>query len=276
MLKASQLVRTGREKLAGVDNGDREAEYLFESVYGCRYYEMPDGADCRPLSRTYLKLIERRLSGEPLQYIIGRAPFLDFELAVRPGVLIPRPDTEAAALAAIDAASPCVSGRAADLCSGSGCIGIALARACPGWKVDCVEISSEAFSCLEENIRSLAPENAAAVRGDALRYLEDNVDTLDLIACNPPYLTRAEMSGLQEEVQREPALALYGGEDGLEYYRKLTGPAYCALRKGGTLVYETGDGESEPVFRIVTEAGFREARTITDKYGLERAIEALK
>ena len=194
-------------------------------------------------------LCQRRESREPLQYLCGRWPFLDFELAVGPGVLCPRADTEVVAEAAAQTLAGCAAPKVLDLCAGTGCLGLGIKRLCPTASVTCVEKSPEALHYLVCNVRTALrslpqgstedvleedeptlgsgllgiaalPPAAQAVEGDLFDYWRGLPEGgLDLIVSNPPYLTASEMEDLQPEVAKEPAMALAAGEDGLDFYR---------------------------------------------------------
>lgn len=222
------------------------------------------------------ELTARRAGREPLQYIAGRWDFLDFTLAVGPGVLCPRPDTEVVCEAALDCLramdrpDPVVL----DLCAGTGCLGLGVRRFCPGARVTCVENSPEALPYLRRNAVQALPGGAVAVvEADVLadwgRWAPASVD---LIVSNPPYLTGAEMRALQPETAREPACALDGGDDGLRFYRCLTGPWQTVLRPGGWLVLEIGCSQRDAVLALGAAHGWRNAASRKDYGGNDRVV----
>ena len=253
-------------------------------------YTLATGRDARlddaPLSPETAAKLEaltgRRAAREPLQYIAGEWDFLDFTLKVGPGVLCPRADTEVVCETAVDllrqdgAPAP----RVADLCAGTGCLGLGVKRFVPGAQVICVEKSPEAFAYLKENAltaleaRGLAVE---AVLDDAASWLAAQPqDSLDLIVSNPPYLTGAEMADLQPETAREPAMALDGGADGLDFYRLLARDSLPKVRPGGRLVFEIGWQQQAAVEAIAKAAGWCGVCCRKDYGGNPRAVSMQK
>lgn len=215
----------------------------------------------------------RRAKGEPLQYIFGQWEFYGLPFKVGEGVLIPRPETEIlveTALSEINSES-----RVIDLCAGSGCIPIAL------WKktgAECfgVELSDTALQYFNINIKlNKAEGRVKALKGDVLspssELLERLPDKCDLITANPPYLTAEEMESLQREVRHEPDIALFGGADGLDFYRSIFGIWREKLKDGGLFAVEAGNGQSETIREIMSREGF-ECRTALDYGGTERVI----
>ena len=203
---------------AGCPDADFDAGELFRLVTG-QDARLAD----RPLTAEQAAKLEaltaRRATREPLQYLCGSWPFLDFELAVGPGVLCPRADTEVVAEAAAQMLAGVQAPKVLDLCAGTGCLGLGVKRFCPEADVTCVEKSPEAFRYLKKNaVSALKQGTARAVEGDLFHYWQGLPEgELDLIVSNPPYLTAAEMQQLQPEVAREPAMALEAGEDGLVF-----------------------------------------------------------
>ena len=226
-------------------------------------------------------LAARRAAREPLQYLAGCWDFLDFTLAVGPGVLCPRPDSETVCEAALDCLrqSGQTAPRVFDLCAGSGCLGLGIRRFCPGAAVTCVEKSPEALFYLRRNAARALPGFDAA--HPAVTVAEADVFALwqtlpggglDLIVSNPPYLTAAEMAHRMPEVAREPAMALDGGDDGLAFYRLLTARYRAAVRPGGWLVLEIGATQAEAVTALGRQAGWRPVFCRRDLGGRDRAV----
>ena len=193
------------------------------------------------------RLAALRFERRPLQYIEGKWGFLDFEVQVGEGVLIPRQDSEAICLKAIDLLKGQAAPAVLDLCAGSGCLGLAVKSRCPAARVTAVEKSAEALPWLQKNAAEALPGFDAAhpalnvQQGDVFQWNKGQAEgQFDLILANPPYLTAEEMRTLQPEVEFEPAMALDGGEDGLDFYRHIA-KAYRPLTKpGGWLVMEFG------------------------------------
>ena len=258
----------------GIEN-PLEANVIFETALGCPASETGvRGGVSREERETVRRMLEKRAAGYPLQYIAGSWPFLDFELFVGEGVFIPRPDTECVALEAIE----CIRGLPApvvyDLCSGSGCIAIAIKRACKGASVTAVEYDAQAFEYLEKNIAA-AGAGVIAVRANVLGYETTlPASSADLIVCNPPYVSVEEYQSLMPELYHEPRGALTDGSDGLTFYRYIAGAYRSKLKPGGMLIFETGDSMISAVSSIVREAGFISRGTRVDQFGNERALLA--
>lgn len=221
-------------------------------------------------------LTARRAGREPLQYIAGQWDFLDFTLAVGPGVLCPRADTEVVCEAAVKLlqASGNPTPTVLDLCAGTGCLGLGIKRFVPGARVTCWEKSPEALAYLRRNARQALPGAEVAVReGDVLTDWQTlPPESADLIVSNPPYLTGAEMQALMPETAREPAMALDGGADGLVFYRCLTGPWKQILRPGGWLVLEIGYEQREAVLALGADNGWVNGSCRQDYGGNDRAV----
>lgn len=216
----------------------------------------------------------RRAAREPLQYIVGSWDFMGLRLSVGPGVLCPRADTETVC----EAALALLKGRPAptvwDLCAGTGCLGLAIRHFCPDAKVTCVEKDAAAFAYLAQNT---AGSGVAAVQADALRWMTKQPESsIDLIVCNPPYLTAAEMAALQPEVSREPATALYGGADGLDFYRALLRDGMRPLRPGGRMVLEIGAAQKGAVLELAAQNRWQSLVCKRDAAGHDRAITVQK
>lgn len=214
-------------------------------------------------------ILKKRSENIPLQYIFGKWWFYKGEFFVGEGVLIPRQDTETLVEAAIELLKYKPDAIVADLCAGSGCIGISIAADYPKASVTCVEKYEEAFSYLEKNIKHNGTENVKAILADVC---ERSFGEYDLIISNPPYITAEDMRFLSEDVKREPETALFGGEDGLYFYRTITRLWKSALNKNGVLAYEVGIGEAEQVADIMKQEGFSQITTKKDLCGVHRVV----
>ena len=260
---------------AGCPDADFDAGELFRLVTGqdARLADMPLTAE---QAAKLEALTARRATREPLQYLCGSWPFLDFELAVGPGVLCPRADTEVVAEAAAQMLAGVQAPKVLDLCAGTGCLGLGVKRFCPEADVTCVEKSPEAFRYLKKNaVSALKQGTARAVEGDLFHYWQGLPEgKLDLIVSNPPYLTAAEMQQLQPEVAREPAMALEAGEDGLVFYRALAEHYQNALRPGGALALEIGWQQREAVTALLAANGWVDIACRKDYGGNDRCILA--
>lgn len=288
---------------AGCPDADFDARELFRLATG-RDPRLSERVLTEEQAARLETLCQRRELREPLQYLCGRWPFLDFELAVGPGVLCPRADTEVVAEAAAQTLAGCAAPKVLDLCAGTGCLGLGIKRLCPTASVTCVEKSPEALHYLVCNVRTALrslpqgstedvleedeptlgsgllgiaalPPAAQAVEGDLFDYWRGLPEGgLDLIVSNPPYLTASEMEDLQPEVAKEPAMALAAGEDGLDFYRALARHYQTPLRPGGTLALEIGWQQREAVCALLQAEGWTQIRCIQDLGGNDRCILA--
>lgn len=218
-------------------------------------------------------LIARRARREPIAYIRGTQEFYGREFLVGPGVLIPRPETELL----VDTARELLRGhplpRVADVGTGSGCIAVTLAAEIPGARVVATDLSPEALTIARGNAE--AHGVAGRVRFVETRYLDGVPGPFDVIASNPPYVRGADAAALQPEVKDyEPALALFGGDDGLRDIRAITTAAAWALTAGGSLVMEIGAGQAGDVLRLTAEAGLMEPSIRHDLQGIPRVVVA--
>ena len=260
---------------AGCPDADFDAGELFRLVTG-QDARLADMSLTAEQAAKLEALTARRATREPLQYLCGSWPFLDFELAVGPGVLCPRADTEVVAEAAAQMLAGVQAPKVLDLCAGTGCLGLGVKRFCPEADVTCVEKSPEAFRYLKKNaVSALKQGTARAVEGDLFHYWKGLPEgKLDLIVSNPPYLTAAEMQQLQPEVAREPAMALEAGEDGLVFYRALAEHYQNALRPGGALALEIGWQQREAVTALLAANGWVDIACRKDYGGNDRCILA--
>lgn len=241
-----------RLMMAGVPDARFDAAQLYTFVTG-RDHRLDDGPTAEEASRLQV-LAERRAGREPLQYLLGEWDFLDFTLKVGRGVLCPRADSEVVCETAIELLKDSEAPVVYDLCAGTGCLGLGIARAVPSAKVTCVELSHDAWPYLTANV---AGTGVQAVQDDILTYYNRLPSGgADLIISNPPYLTAEEMAHLMPETAREPAIALDGGADGLDFYRLLTAHYRDALRPGGWLVLEIGCAQAADVLALGAANGW--------------------
>ena len=222
------------------------------------------------------EMTKKRASGYPLQYILGEWEFYGLPFEVGEGVLIPRQDTETLVEIAADFLKTLRENerKTLDLCAGSGCIGITLAKLF-GADVTLVEKSREAFAYLEKNIAlNDVKAQCNAVLGDC--FDEEKIcGEYNLILSNPPYLTEKDMENLQKEVSFEPKTALYGGEDGLDFYRALLRKYPKMLKENGLFAVEIGMGEEKAVAELFRENGL-EPRFAEDLRGIVRVVYGVK
>ena len=221
-------------------------------------------------AETFLSMVNERLSGRPLQYILGEWDFLGLRLKVREGTLIPRFDTETAAQRAIRAVHETGAESVLDLCCGGGCIAVAVAANTKA-AVTASEVSAAALALTREN----AELNGVSDRVETIRsnMLESVEGRFGVIVSNPPYIPSGEIAGLDAEVKDyEPRLALDGGPDGLAFYRTIAIDAPKHLADHGALILEAGDGQASPVAALLASAGFGHIEIIRDLSGKERVV----
>lgn len=221
-------------------------------------------------------LLQRRLAGEPVAYIIGEWEFYGLGLDISTDVLIPRTDTEVLAERGIQKAKEAGEGaRVLDLCAGSGCVGLAVAANVPQCRVVLGELSEGALRVCKQNVRR--NELNARVTCLSVNALDPPNSTLwdfDVIVCNPPYIPSGDLAGLDVSVRDyEPHFALDGGEDGLDFYRIIASKWKSAIRLGGSLIFEVGIGQAPDVEEILAENGFENICTVVDTQDIWRVVE---
>lgn len=261
---------------AGIEGARLEATLLLGHVLGHSRAQiiaaLSDRLSQDQLGR-YTELVERRAQREPLQYLRGRSPFLDFELEVGPGVLIPRPETESLVERALELWDPAEGRWAVDVGTGSGAIAIALARARPDGLVMAVDRSVTALDTAAANADRLGVRNRVAlVRGDFLRALDLSPDDIGIIVSNPPYV--AADDPVDDEVRHhEPHAAWCAGPTGLEAYQRIIPEAAALLRPGRWLVLELGAGQENTVRGFLDRAGgWHEPTVDADYRGIPRVL----
>ena len=271
-----EILRAAAARLerAGVPDARLDAEYLLaEIMHTDRLRLIADGGaqltDAQ--SDAYEKWLARRERREPLQYILGTQPFMGCMLAVSPAALIPRADTECLCEAALAALKPGM--RVLDLCTGTGALAIALKKHCPEAEVCASDLSEGALALAKTN----AADNDADIRffsGDLFAPLRN--ERFDLIVSNPPYIPRGELAGLQAEVRYEPGMALDGGMDGLDFYRRIAAEAPEHLNPGGWLMLEIGSTQGYDVTELLRQSGFKDIKIQPDLAGLDRVVQSIK
>ena len=246
-------------KSSGIENSEFEANELFGMAIGMDWRNPDFGEKLKTCADKDTKikfenLCKRRLSGEPLQYILGEWEFYGLPFKVGEGVLIPRQDTETLIDIAVKKLGREENLVITDLCSGSGCIGIALEKNLSCEKVVCVEKSDEALSYLKQNV-CINNSKAEVIHGD---IFDDNI------------INSVPLSDLI--VTFEPVCALFGGEDGLDYYRDITRIYKDKIKDGGMILFEIGMGQEDEVMRILIQHGFKNVRTRADLTGVNRCV----
>mgnify|MGYP000897551095 CR=1 FL=1 len=280
-MKLKALYRDLQNRLEKAPNADPgfEAFYLLRQVLGISRRDLygPDREVSEEHISALYRLTHRRLGGEPLQYLLGEWEFFGLPMAVGPGVLIPRPETELLAELALAELAGLQNPRVLDLCSGTGCIPVAVAKHRPDALVWGVELSEEALPYFRRNTAQNGAANVTVVAGDALDPPEEvRARQVHVITCNPPYVTREEMAALQTEVTWEPPMALDGGVDGLDFYRRLPGVCLPLLEPGGLLLLEIGETQGPAVAALLAGAGFGAVEVRQDLGGLDRVVTGRK
>ena len=257
-----------RLQAAGVPDARFDAAQLYRFVTR-RDPRLDDGPTEAEAARLDV-LAARRAAREPLQYLLGEWDFLDFTLKVGPGVLCPRADSEIVCETAIELLRGIPDPVVLDLCAGTGCLGLGVARAYPEARVTCVEKSGEAWRYLQANTQGTT---VGTVQADVFAWYKTlQPGSVDLIVSNPPYLTAAEMHALMPETAHEPAMALDGGTDGLDFYRLLCARYGTALRPGGWLVLEISCAQAAQVLALGEQYGWQNGRCRKDYGGNDRVM----
>lgn len=277
-------------RAAGIENSGFDADCLAEDILDAdKIALMLRGNEEVPEANAdrLMEAAEKRCSGTPLQYILGKWEFYGRDFYVGKGVLIPRPDTEVLVEKVLEhfMGEENLAPEIIDLCSGSGCIAVTLKKELPKAAVYAAELSSEAMPYLIKNIR-LNEADVKIIKGDVTngQLLENFLDPedfgeyrqIDGIVCNPPYLTDREMDELSREVRREPELALRGGPDGLKFYRIIAGLWRDVLKDGGLLAFETGFEQGAAVKDILEKSGYGSVRIHKDYAGRDRVVMGIK
>lgn len=277
-----ELLKWGIDALNGIEysNPQQETRLILSQLLGVdRSYLYAHGDQVVSLEDQdkFIQIIERRKSGEPLQYILGTQEFMGIDFKVSKGVLIPRGDTELLVdriIKFIDEEFEDETYRMLDIGVGSGAIALSTAYHRPKGDILGVDISKEALKVAEENRKNIGLDNVRFMESDLFSSIgEEYLESFNIIASNPPYIPEGEKETLQREVRtHEPALALFGGEDGLDYYRKITSQAMKFLASEGLLIFEIGAGQGPDVAGILKGNGFKAVTVIKDLEKRDRIV----
>lgn len=261
----------------GVDEAEFKSLCLVCSADGIINSEYETHKDDTLMPKALADALWRLKCGEPLQYVLGKWDFYESEFFVGQGVLIPRPETEELTDLAVKYAKEINEPLIFDLCSGSGCIGISIAKAVPSAEVYCVEKSPEAMTYLLKNAEDV--QNAHPVSGDVLNvdsFENINENSIDIIVSNPPYVKSGDIPQIQREVQFEPKEALDGGADGLDFYTYIAKEWKKYLKPNGILLFEIGDEQADDVSRLLKDNKYKNISIKNDMYGNPRIAIAIK
>lgn len=262
----------GRLHTAGCEDADFDARCLLEDIGGLGRHRLPDDTALSSSQEAALnEALAERLSGRPLQYILGEWEFLSLRLCVGEGVLIPRQDTETLCESVARRMAALASGRVLDLCAGSGCVGLGIASLCSVDSLTMMELSDEAMPYLQKNTARYRPD-ARIIKADVLTVASHTAGEWDVIVSNPPYIPTADLSPLQREVHREPRMALDGATDGLAFYRVIAADWTKKLAMGGLCAVEVGYGQAEQVRTLLAAAGLHDIFIEKDLAGKDRVV----
>lgn len=266
-----------RLKAAGVEMAQLEARELVcfaaDKTREQFFRDLPLYASDE-VERRVEELTRRRLAGEPVAYIIGEWEFYGLPLDISESVLIPRPDTETLAEAAIDWLAQQDGPRVLDLCAGSGCLGLAIASQVKDARVVLGELSDGALRICRQNIRRNGlTGRVTAMQLDALHPPLQRLGDFDCIVSNPPYIPSGDIPGLDASVRDyEPHMALDGGADGLDFYRAICAHWRSVLHPGSRLCFEVGIGQADDVLRLMRSVGFGDLEILPDPAGIPRVV----
>ena len=279
MLLAEIYTKTKQDlKVSGIEDFGFEAKLILKRFLNISDAELLSCSNCeitKEQIENIEKAIRKRQERYPLQYIFGEWDFYKYTFKVGEGVLIPRSDTEILVETAVDYLKDVENPQVLDLCAGSGCIGISIAKDFPQSAVTLVEKFDDAFYYLEKNIKLNDAKNAKAVKGDVLKG-DASDGEYDLILSNPPYIPPNEMNIISPETKFEPETALLGGEDGMLFYKAIIENYKKSLKVGGMLGFEVGINEDKAVANLLKDALFEKITVTEDLNGINRVVTAIK
>ncbi len=274
-----ELQNTGKEKLLknAIEDADFEALQL---LIGAANFKQVDFFlhSCDTVTQDiidrYEEMLSQRISGIPLQYVLGEWDFYKSAFSVGEGVLIPRPETEQLVEICIKEIKKNSYKTVYDLCAGSGCIGISIAKECPEVQVVMFELFDNALKYTKKNLEVHNLENAKVVKFDVLNDDVSALQNVDVLVSNPPYIPYEEIKSLQAEVLREPQTALDGGEDGLVFYRAFEKLWLDKVNKNGFIAMECGEEQSDIIARMFLNKV--DCVQICDVFGISRFVTGRK
>lgn len=268
-LLSDMLKKTTEEfKKEGIDESD--AEWIYSLTLNVPRSELSKERIVKPDERRAIDdLIKKRLTGRPLWYIIGDVDFYDCKIKVDERVLIPRPETEILAEQVVKSVED--GDKILDMCTGSGCIAVSVAKHCKGRRVQitAVDVSDAAIMVARENANYNSADNITFIQSDLFSHVHGR---FNIIVCNPPYVPSGEIRSLQKEVKDyEPRIALDGGDDGLEFYRRLASEVSRYITRGGMLMLEVGEGQAQEVLKLFEKRDY--AMIVKDFSGTDRFLK---
>lgn len=276
----SDWLRQGELRLGGgphPERARRDAETLLLHLTGrdrASLIAHPEAELSAAGAVRYYALLDRRLAGEPIQYILGEQEFFGLPFAVNHHVLIPRPETEGLVEKALELSAGFARPRIVDVGTGSGAIAVTLAKKISGAAIAAIDLSEDALDVARGN----AERNGVAAR---IRFVQGDLlapvmkECFELVVSNPPYVPTSDEASLAVEVREfEPSLALFAGEDGLGVYRRLIPAAYAVLAPGGWLLLEIGCGQADAIRALLESAGFQRVGFTPDLQGIPRVASA--
>ncbi len=261
---------------AGIEDSAFEAVCLLEAAAGLTRSQCLSRAAEQALPSVetqFFSKIARRISGEPLQYILGKWSFYGRDFLVGEGVLIPRPETEELVEQAVSVLQKHPRSVVFDLCAGSGCIGLTVAKEVPACTVYLFEKYDAAFAFLQKNAEALQVPNAHILQSDILTDAPPKGVYADLLLSNPPYIPKSALADLQKEVCREPHTALDGGADGLCFYRAIRQKWLPFVKKSGMLLFECGDGQGRSIADLFQPAA--QTAVLYDFQNIDRFVQII-
>lgn len=257
----------------GVDESDFKALCVVCSILNIKNSEYDAHINDFVPNKKLADMLWKLKEGQPLQYVLGKWDFYESEFYVGEGVLIPRPETEELVEKAVDYIKTLGKCTVYDLCAGSGCIGLSVAKKCKNAFVYLIEKSEDALTYLNKNAKGI--ENAEIINGDICEINSfSDIENADIIISNPPYIKSEDIADLQSEVLKEPIMALDGGKDGLDFYRIINDNWYNKLNDNGKLFLEIGDEQEKSILPLLSN--FKNINVLKDIYGNDRMVVADK
>ncbi len=272
-MTVKELYKYAVTELSFSDSPDFEATCIFGDILGIKKEKalFDENEADSILTENLNEVLKRRKSGEPLQYIIGEWDFYDMTFFVGKGVLIPRPETELLVDFALQKLNDTDGTVVYDLCAGSGCIGLTVAKHLKNSTVFLIEKEDDALKYLLKNKEKYALDNAVILKGDVTNFDTASLPDADLILSNPPYISTDEIPSLQKEVLNEPITALDGGKDGLLFYRAIASNWTHQIKKNGIIAMECGENQTEKIASLFN-GRFTEKSVIFDFNDIDRII----